>query len=571
MSPEMPPTPHQSAQASHLLPVSTEKLAKTPLWQTRPEFLSIEERVELSYKRAQSVVQHYQLTAVDVLHLTERYWRFHSDPILILDASVATLLTIHYNLCLGTIATYLAKRPDLQPIVQKLVTFEWNGQYCLTELGHGLDIINMETRATRLPDGSFELHTPSESAAKFMPPTSPSGRPCVSIIHARLFMNGEDRGPKVFLAQLHNGKTMEPGVVAKVLTPRGSARPVNHCITYFNRVHLPVSALLNGLERSSSPKEDFFHNISRVITGTLSMGVLGVSSMRIASYIAASYSLRRHVVDASTELSRPIMSFSTQYTPVLSAIVQSLVLRVFSDSCYTMFVQAKDITTKHFIAAIMKSTIQMTAHATLIELGDRCGAQGLAEVNQISVLHADMRGAAIAEGDILVISIRFAMDLLRGRITVPPYHNPDDLLSRHERSFISSLKSSLVEAKNRRDGSVDTSVLPLCQALIEAIGARMAFEAARDYLPEDILNLYVATTVRKDAAWYALHAGLDGAAQARMEAEAAKALLPRINALIDMLDIESYVVAPIVSDEQWSRYVNSLDEYGEVPTVISKL
>lgn len=160
------------------------------------------------------------------------------------------------------------------------------------------------------------------------------------------------------------------------------------------------------------------------------------------------------------------------------------------------------------------------------------------------------------------------MDLLRGRITVPPYHNPDDLLSRHERSFISSLKSSLVEAKNRRDGSVDTSVLPLCQALIEAIGARMAFEAARDYLPEDILNLYVATTVRKDAAWYALHAGLDGAAQARMEAEAAKALLPRINALIDMLDIESYVVAPIVSDEQWSRYVNSLDEYGEVPTVI---
>lgn len=64
----MPPTPHQSAQASHLLPESTGKLAKTPLWQTRPEFLSIEERVELSYKRAQSVVQHYRKIFTTCLH-----------------------------------------------------------------------------------------------------------------------------------------------------------------------------------------------------------------------------------------------------------------------------------------------------------------------------------------------------------------------------------------------------------------------------------------------------------------------------------------------------------------------
>ena len=40
------------------------------------------------------------------------------------------------------------------------------GQYCLTEIGHGLDVIHMETTATLLQDGFFDLHTPVRRAAK---------------------------------------------------------------------------------------------------------------------------------------------------------------------------------------------------------------------------------------------------------------------------------------------------------------------------------------------------------------------------------------------------------------------
>ena len=42
---------------------------------------------------------------------------------------------------------------------------------------------------------------------------------------------------------------------------------------------------------------------------------------------------------------------------------------------------------RHFIAAVMKTTTMRAAHAIIIDLGDRCGAQGLAEVNQMAVLH----------------------------------------------------------------------------------------------------------------------------------------------------------------------------------------
>ena len=37
----------------------------------------------------------------------------------------------------------------------------------LTELGHGLDIINIETTATFLPTGEFLLHSPTAASAKY--------------------------------------------------------------------------------------------------------------------------------------------------------------------------------------------------------------------------------------------------------------------------------------------------------------------------------------------------------------------------------------------------------------------
>lgn len=37
----------------------------------------------------------------------------------------------------------------------------------MTEVGHGLDIANLETTATRLPSGDFILDTPSPAAAKY--------------------------------------------------------------------------------------------------------------------------------------------------------------------------------------------------------------------------------------------------------------------------------------------------------------------------------------------------------------------------------------------------------------------
>ena len=52
------------------------------------------------------------------------------------------------------------------PLGDRVLTQNDSGNYFLTELHHGLDVINLETTATLKPNGSFDLHTPHKGAAK---------------------------------------------------------------------------------------------------------------------------------------------------------------------------------------------------------------------------------------------------------------------------------------------------------------------------------------------------------------------------------------------------------------------
>ena len=64
------------------------------------------------------------LTVEDILHVSPRYLEFHTDPILLMDGSVPFLLTVHYNLYIGTLATLASGRPDVQAALGRALRFE---------------------------------------------------------------------------------------------------------------------------------------------------------------------------------------------------------------------------------------------------------------------------------------------------------------------------------------------------------------------------------------------------------------------------------------------------------------
>lgn len=236
-----------------------------------------------------------------------------------------------------------------------------------------------------------------------MPPSSPCGIPTMAIVFARFIVNGEDRGVKVFTVMFHDGKTMTQGITSKyvsylilsisprfndfrrLLTPRGGSVPMNHCLTYFNHVALPASALLSSPEKGDD-REQFFDSIYRIIVGTISIAGMALTSLKMAVYVAGRYSQRRNVTDAFTGSQTPIISFPTQQYPILSSLAQAIVFESLTKKAIALFTdKSKSLGARHCIAAVAKVTLVKHCCASLISLGDRCGAQGVFEVNQFSV------------------------------------------------------------------------------------------------------------------------------------------------------------------------------------------
>jgi hypothetical protein len=61
----------------------------------------------------------------DILHLTQKFWDIHIDPIMSLDGGASFLITVQYNLVAGILARFaVTTRPELVSLVEDLL--QWN-------------------------------------------------------------------------------------------------------------------------------------------------------------------------------------------------------------------------------------------------------------------------------------------------------------------------------------------------------------------------------------------------------------------------------------------------------------
>ncbi|KAJ3758743.1 hypothetical protein EV360DRAFT_82793 [Lentinula raphanica] len=428
------------------------------------------------------------------------------------------------NLAIGMIGPVLPARPDLAPLIQKLLNFEIIGQYMLTEIDHGLDSRQIETTATLLPDGHIDLHTPHPGAAKYMPPvTTISGMPAIGVVFSRLVVEGKFHGIRAVMVSLTDGKNMCKGVSSRMVPHRSGAKSLDHSITFFDHVRLPPGSVIGSLEQSLNVRADFLKSMWRVPTGGLALSIMTIPFLRVGVYIAGKYSLRRMVSggDKSTDMV-PIIDFRTQQLPVLHGLAQIHVLDAFSKAAIPQFRNANlSVSLRHEISTIFKATSQEYCQSTLFLLAERCDAQGLFGYNQIVRGQADMRGACIAEGDILALNIT-------------------------------------------REGAVDgsTSSLPLCRPLVESIGHRMAWEAAVDAGVDcDLVQLYEARAIKVDSSWYVEHGLMNRWEQHDMEAIAADKVLPDLEHYLDCSGVADYATSPILSKSRWNDFVNALPHF----------
>ncbi|KAF9883768.1 hypothetical protein FE257_002834 [Aspergillus nanangensis] len=397
-----------------------------------------------------------------------------------------------------------------------------------------------------------------------MPATSPQlGLPRVGVVMARLIVDEEDRGIKPFVVWFNDGKEMNKGITSMVLLRRAGSKPLDHCITTFNHVRLQKSALLGDLQKPMDLRESFHSTIWRVSVGTLALATTLVPILKRSAFVAGKYSLRRHV-NRPPNGSQPIVSFRTQHGPILHALAQVAVYEHYTDETVCNFVDMRlDIRVRQGIAAAFEAVLANDVQSSLFALSERCGAQGLFEYNNIIESQLEARGISIAEGDALVLCIRLASELILGRYSLPPAGNQQSLLARYEKclfQYCCRLRARI--DGDHRDDTFNTDVLPRCQALVEAIGYRMAYEAAQKaQVPPDLQNSFEARVVLQNSGWFTENIGLDMQAMLDMELRAMDSILPRLEQLLDSTDAEQYCTAPILSDQSWVRFISSLKTY----------
>ncbi|GAB3207008.1 hypothetical protein GCM10027294_11890 [Marinactinospora endophytica] len=391
-------------------------LLGTDLFRARPG-LTADQRVALSYERLHALDA--DLDSAEALAADpERLASLHEWTACV-DSGLTTIAGIHYNLFLGSLLDHGRGGRDVPATTHEIGTF------LCTELGHGNDAAALRTTATHDPaTGGFVLHTPVPQAGKFMPNTGPQGGPKTAVVAARLVADGRDHGVFLFLVPLTGPSGPLPGISVRPLDHRAGS-PVDHCLTSFDTVRLPASALLDGTHGRLAPdgtltsatgsrRRRFLHSIGRVTTGKLCMSAAALGATRTALAVAVAHGHHREIAAPVGRGRVPVFALRSHHGPLIGALATAYAMTLLHREAVRTFVTAPDGERDRAarFAAVTKGWVTWQARAILTECRGRCGARGLFPANRLAEFLIDVEGTVTAEGDNLAVWAKAGAEML---------------------------------------------------------------------------------------------------------------------------------------------------------------
>lgn len=240
-----------------------------------------------------------------------------------------------------------------------------------------------------------------------MPPVTPlGGLPKVAVVFAHLIVDGVMHGVRTFVVHLTDGAHMCPGVSTALLPQRPGCRPLDHAVTSFNHVRLSRDSLLGEINNAEDKRMSFFREIHRVNVGGLALSLVNVPALKAGAYLAYTFSQQRMVINPATQQAVSVLSFPTQYGPIISAAAHAVVIEAAGRHITAIFQQpGTPQALRQALVGIFKATATYATQRHLSELTDRCGWRGLFGFNKISELQLALKGNSIAEGDVMVLCI----------------------------------------------------------------------------------------------------------------------------------------------------------------------
>ncbi|MFC8358614.1 acyl-CoA dehydrogenase [Streptomyces griseorubiginosus] len=347
----------------------------------------------------------------------------------VVDGATATVAGIHYNLFLGSVLDDELSPPRELAEFRSLARV---GTFLCTERAHGNDAAALETvaRYDRERD-EFVLHTPNDGARKYMPNTSPTGGPKTAVVAARLLVDDVDQGVFLFLTPLSDHHGTLPGVTVTLL-PERIGSPVDHCVTRFDTVRLPRTALLQGphgrlspdgtlSSAVGSPRKRFLHAIRRVTIGKLCMSASTLGGCRSALATAVRYAHIRHISGPVAGQRVPLAAHRSHHARLLKCVATAYAMTFLHRAVTERWIARRpgERPDAERLVAVTKGWITWRARDITTESRERCGAQGLFPVNGLAEYSANADGAITAEGDNLAIWCKAGAEMIFGHELAP--------------------------------------------------------------------------------------------------------------------------------------------------------
>ncbi|NUS42167.1 MAG: hypothetical protein HOQ24_00485 [Mycobacteriaceae bacterium] len=377
-----------------------------------------------AYERYLRLLPH--LAATEIVSNPAELVALHEQTTIV-DPHLGALLTVQVNLVLGTLLEQHSRTGEVAAALDDLLAGRAVGAYVLTEVGHGSDLNNLETVAEYDPaDGGFVLHTPTDTAVKFMPTTAPAPVEGISrfgIVFARLVIDGVARGNYPFLVRLVDSDgTVRPGITIRPL-PEKPGLAMDNSLTRFDHVRVSSECLLshtgtrvddNGVLIAPIPADNqAWRAISRVRLGRLCISAMATAVSRSALAIAAGHARQRDIAGMGGGRI-PLAQVPAHTGPLLDAVADTYVAAAAVELALEAFTQAADEHADEQ-APVLTDLVSLTKYLTTStalrvcnEVRDRLGAQGVFAHNQIVTYRALRDAAATAEGDSYVIALQAA-------------------------------------------------------------------------------------------------------------------------------------------------------------------
>jgi acyl-CoA oxidase len=378
--------------------------------------LSMPARVQNSYAMLRRAAEKIGKTS-DVVRDPQLLLAFY-DWSCIHAPDLLPLISGHYNLTAGSLLTLGEGRADLKPYLDDLDTAASVGVLLINEYACGSNVAFLETTATYdHPARSFLLDTPHPGARKFMPNVG-AEIPRVTIIAARLVVDGVPRGVFPFVLRLRDATGTPAAGVTIMPMPDKPFFPMDNAVISFSQARVPFEGWLSSGIAGIDEKGEFRfsagagpHDAFRLTTSEFTFGRVALSSAAVAGARASLLIFARYVqtreIQAFRTHRKPMLEFQNVQRSLFGSLATVYACTFLANTLKTALIQAPDLSIPeiHLAGIVAKSYLVTSAQKVAQESRERCGAHSMFSASRIPDYLGLFQGLLTAEGDIQVLRL----------------------------------------------------------------------------------------------------------------------------------------------------------------------